>query len=1059
MDKNKYVERFKELISAEFQLKTPAHAEIKNLFPEIKEKIKNIAAILSYPKVDEATLQSYYEMATREYISLNPIEIDPCSSLTKKGFKTWLTQERESEIKWDYTDRYFQLLGDNGRADTVINETRRSSRDIVEKLGDPKSNRKFYVKGLVVGEIQSGKTESFNAVINRAIDSGYGLIIVLSGIMEDLRSQTQKRIENDVVGTGVTDEELDLKGTKGVGWVSRFGEQGDTEVKAVASITSYKTDFKKALAEADFTLDFKNILVCKKNDGVLKNLIIWLHDFLDLEKEGKHDLPLLLVDDEADNASLNNQGSKGREYASKINGHIRALLDLFNRKTYLGYTATPFANVLQDRNDHPERDWQIKYKLAGETREKSLSQVDNIFPDDFIVLLKPPTNYIGAKQIFETVEPILNHANEKIPLVEAVSDHIDDFPARIYENDSGETVGVENYSNKDEWNEKVGEFESYIDINTYREYKRNTRSAKPTDHFPKNLPQSLKDAIMCFILAIAVRESRKRTMHDSVLYNSHNSMLIHVSRFSIWQNTTKKLVEDYVKDISSSASNDNPSSEDSVYFEFERIWYRYYAEIVDSIANFLPTGYVDDFMTPIIFESLKKYIPEAVRGLEVKAINSITKDKLEYPKRNPKKIIAVGGNRLSRGFTLEGLTVNYFIRTTNYSDTLLQMGRWFGYRLGYLDTCKLFTTQDSIDKYNSTTRCIEELEDEFRKMESKDKTPQSFILRVRKHPGVLKITRPSILKNSIDVKWSYQDHLEMTTSFDVRKVKMEKVWSSFKQETAPLFRCCEEKPVLNLITHKITGDDINKLLKKENNFIEKAHVNSMIKFIELCTKNNKLTKWTIAIKTTGNSRAPSGKGTLSPEESNLPKPVGLAIRRGPRGPRQDNHRRLFLGDERIFKATGKSANIVSSNKDFSLLLTDDEIKDAEKEFRKDRKEYYLKKDSTLTEEEARKKADKVNVPERVYRERMKEDEGLLVIYLFDSYYSFNQDIEDPEFKELVENEGYNLNIPIVGYAIGFPPIENDPGGVYAQGDYDLDIDEGEDEDVKEDDSELPSDAQ
>lgn len=1057
MDKNKYVNRIKELINAqvnEFKLEEPpTPAYFNNLFPKIKDEIRSIAAILKYPMVDDTTLQNYYEVAKREYLSLNPIEIDPSNSLTKKGFETWLTLERESKIEWNYTERYFQLLENNDRADSVINETRRSSMDIMEKLGDPESNKPFYVKGLVVGEVQSGKTQNFNAVINRAIDCGYGLIIVLSGIMEDLRSQTQKRIENDVIGTGVIDEESNTKGTKGVGRIRRFGNQGDRDVTPVASITSYKTDFKKPLADSDFSLDFKNVLVCKKNVSVLKNLIIWLHDFL--EKKGKHNIPLLVLDDEADNASLNNQGSKGREYATKINGHIRALLNLFKRKTYLGYTATPFANVLQDRNDSPENDWPVKYKLKGETNEKRLSQVDNIFPDDFIVLLNSPSNYIGAKQIFETIKPIYNVAEEKIPLVQVVSDHIDDFPTRVRKDNN---VGVENIFNINEWNEKIGEFSSYLDFNTYREYRDGTRSSKTTDMFPKDIPQSLKDAIMCFILAIAVRESRKHTMIHSVLYNPHNTMLIHVSRFTIWQNTTKKLVEDYVGNVSSLISNDNPSSVDSVYFEFEKIWYRYYAKIVESIADYLPSGYVDNFMTPIIFESLKSHLPEAIKGLEIKAINSVIKDKLEYPRRNPKKTIAIGGNRLSRGFTLEGLTINYFIRTTNYSDTLLQMSRWFGYRLGYLDCCKLFTTQDSIDKYDSTTRCVEELETEFRKMESKGKTPQNFILRVRMHPGVLKITRPSILKNTVVVKWSYQDQLEMTTSFDARKEKIEKVWRAFTQDIAPLFESKNER-YKDLITHVTTGHKIINLLKKENNF-ERAHVDSMIKFIKLCIDKNKLTKWTIAIKTRGNAKATCGKGTLSPKESNLPKTIGLSIRRGP-SKKQKGHRQMFLGEERIFKATGKSANIVSSNEDFRLLLTDDEIKDAINEFRKDRKKYYLKKDKNLSEKKAKEKAEKVTVPERVYREKMKENEGLLIIYLFDSYYSFNQERgkEEEEFKELVEREEYNLDIPIVGYAIGFPPIEDDPGGVYVRGDYEFDIDEGENEDVNEDDSELPLDAE
>ncbi|MBK6902025.1 MAG: hypothetical protein IPH04_04205 [Saprospirales bacterium] len=216
---------------------------------------------------------------------------------------------------------------------------------------------------------------------------------------------------------------------------------GDSSISQVISITSSKSDFKKSLLDADFSLNHTNILVCKNNVSVLRNLIVWLHDYLE-ENKDQHDIPLLILDDEADNASLNNEGKRGREYASKTNGHIRALLALFKRKTYLGYTATPFANILADRNDAPENNWIVKYKVRGQAEEKALQRVDNLFPDDFIVLLNPPTNYVGAKQIFETTKPIDNKVELKIPLVELVDDNIEHFPDKVYSPSNGELVGV-----------------------------------------------------------------------------------------------------------------------------------------------------------------------------------------------------------------------------------------------------------------------------------------------------------------------------------------------------------------------------------------------------------------------------------------------------------------------------------------------------------------------------------------------------------------------------------------------------------------------------------------
>lgn len=1041
MNSNDYIEVIKKLISKkarEQAVKNKLNDEFfETLLVKIKDSILTIFELYNYPVIDDTTLEHYYSIALKEYSSINPITIEPSNALTKKGFKTWLTPEYlGDDFQWNYTDRYVKRLAKTGRSEKVIDDIKDSSLSIVEKIGNPRSLASFYSRGLVVGSVQSGKTGNFNAVINRSIDLGYGLIIVLSGIMEDLRSQTQLRIESDVIGEGL-DLDTNTNRTKGVGQISRFGKMGGSPVEQVISITSTKSDFNNALVKADFSLNHTNILVCKKNVSVLKNLIIWLHDCMG-EDKNKHDIPFLIIDDEADNASLNNEGKKGREYASKINGHIRALLALFNKKTYLGYTATPFANVLQDRNPAYEAKWIIDTKLLesdGTFKKKFLEQEDYLFPDDFIVLLNPPSNYIGAKQIFETA--IEEHTTDKIPLIEVVQDYIQSFPSRLMTTEEGTLIGIKNYENQDAFDLDGG----YLDFETFSEYKANTRAPKSNDAFPKTLPESLKESIICFILAIAIRESRKKNMLQSILYNPHNTMLIHVSRFTLWQNSTRDLVQQFVSELEANIGTEFPLSPKSVYADFERYWFTYYARIIESIQDYLPLNYEDKFLAPISFEALKKYIPDAIKNIEVKAINNVTKDKLEYPTNSPKKVIAIGGNRLSRGFTLEGLTINYFIRSTNYSDTLLQMGRWFGYRPGYLDCCKLFITQDSVDKFDSTTRAIEELEIEFRKMENQDKSPSNFLLRVKKHPGTLKITRPAILKGTKEVNWSYQDKLEQTTRFLIERKKMEDVWNSFKVDIAQKHTFTS---IDGFLTAKTDANEIITLLKKENNF-DLEDRSSMIKFIELCQEKGFLGNWTIAIKTQGQANSKLGKGLLRKEESNLTEDINLSVRRGPINLKDGkaNHYRDLFKVKSIFGASGKSANIVSGGKDFSILLTPEEAGEAILEFRKERKANYLKKYPDWTEAEAEKAAEELNVPERVFREKMKSHEGLLIIYLFDSYYTFLQERgkEDEEFTKLVNDKNINLDIPIVGIAIGFPPIEPDPGGKYVHGDYELENDE------------------
>lgn len=1048
-----YIDLIKNRIKKEVEKTIPTKEYVETLFDTIKGDIFNAGSCVGLPEVDETTLESYFQIAKNEFLSVHPIDPGISHSLTKKGFISWLTDEREKEIKWNYSERYFRYLLKTGRSKKVVEETESSSLSILKKIADPKSETATYKKGLVVGAVQSGKTGNFNAVINRAIDAGYVLIIVLSGIMEDLRSQTQKRIETDVIGEGVDDSGTST-GVKGVGEIVRFGPLGGSSIVQVKSITSDQKDFGKTTKELDFTINDKYVLVCKKNVSVLRNLIVWLHDSLDKNK-AKHNIPFLILDDEADNASLNNLGAKGQEYASRTNSQIRSLLALFNIKTYLGYTATPFANVLQDRNEIPENKYVEKYKLKGETVEKELDREGNIFPDDFIELLQPPSNYVGAKQIFETITPIENATedNEKLPLVAPpVEDQTEFFPTRVYDSPEEGLIGVENFANKEEWDNIVG-WGGYRDFDSYSEYRSLTRASRKEDPFPEELPDSLKDAVRCFILVLALRESRIPHMENSALFQPHNTMLIHVSRFTLWQNTTRKLVSDYVDELVSRINIDNPSSPNSIYAELEKIWYRYYAHIVENIKNYLPHDYKDEFLIPIVYKSLKNFLPSAIKGIEVKAVNSQTKEKLEYPKSSPKKYIAIGGNRLSRGFTLEGLTINYFIRTTNYSDTLLQMGRWFGYRPGYIDCCKIFTTQESLDKFNSTTMCIEELEGEFVKMEEKGKDPSSFVLRVKKHPGTLRITRPSILKNAVEVKWSYQDQLEMTTRLSVTKERIELIWDNFRDNIAPRFDLINKKE--DLVYFKTNGKEVIDIIQNQpNNFDDglgkdtsRSRINEMVQFIKLCNDQDMLTDWIVALKVRGNSVEPLDSSYFNINPTLIDE-IKLARRSGPKPETDDKNSFLKMG---IYKASGKSANIISSNTDLALHLSGEDIKTAAERFYKNKANELRRKDKSLSERDAAEKArGSKTIPERYYREKMTDKQGILVIYLFDSHHVFNQkgtNAMNPflkqEFLDYKVENNIDLDIPMIGYALGFPPIENDPGGVYMKGDYDLDLEDDE----------------
>ena len=997
----------KKVIREKFGGKIPQYSFFEEYKSKAKDELQVVLSVLGLDGLDPVSFDALYKTSVNEYLSTNPVEIEPVNTLTRKGLISWLTPERIDSITWNYRDRYISYLRRIKRADKVITETLTSSELILSKMGDPKSKESFFIKGLVVGSVQSGKTANFNAVINQAVDAGYGLIIVLSGIMEDLRGQTQLRIENDVIGEGLIDISSGKKSSKGVGEIRRFGEQGDkiNEVPQVFSITSYKMDFNKALADADFSLNNKNILICKKNHRILANLIIWLYQYLAENKE-KHDIPLLVVDDEADNASLNNLGHKGREEATRINGHIRALLSLFTKKTYLGYTATPFANVLQDRNDFPVGKWYIQIK--GRTEPLALNRVDNIFPDDFIVLLNPPSNYIGAKQIFETV---FDEEVQKIPLVEIIDDNYAQFPEKVVDLQDGTSRPIQ-------------------------EGDENFRNARREDLYPERLPASLKDAVKCFILSIALRLSRKPGMVDSEFYNPHHSMLIHVSRFIPWQNRTYELIQNYLNALISDVKNDLPNNPASVYGKLEKIWNKYLAYIVENMRDYLPVGYSDEFMIPKTYSEIKPLLIESIRNIEVKALNSSRPDKLEYTKDslgNGKKYIVIGGNKLSRGFTLEGLTINYFIRNTNFSDTLLQMGRWFGYRPGYLDCCKIFTTPHAIEKFDSTTRTIEELEIEFKKMELKNKSPREFELRVRTHPGTLKVTRPSILKKTTEIKWSYQDQLEQTTKFDLIPDKINAAWNSFNTLISEYVK--DLKAVDDFWCFRSNKDGLFRFMDIANAFHNYSDIFNQIKmFVQLCVTQQKLVNWTIAVRRNGAARKLSDLNL----KTSMPLDIFFTTRSGP-GPGMGFYRQEFLNNK-VFSASGKSANIVTRGADLSILLDAQTKKEAEEDFIEGRIDYYMKK-LNLTRKEAEEKVRSITFPERIYRERMSDQDGLLLIYLIDLETVFRKSEKDDELLLMAQTGNFNLDIPLIGYAFGFPPISPDPGGIYVKGDYNLDIDE------------------
>lgn len=623
------------------------------------ESVRSVlAALLGLsPALKGQTSDEQLELCAQRIETKLFVRVNDASSIElDRQFKQWLPQRRAEVEGHFYYPRYRRWLSQKGFVSNVLGVLDKDTDKIVGLLGDPLHGRPWSRRGLVVGHVQSGKTANYSGVICKAADYGYRFIVVLAGIQEDLRAQTQERIEEGFVGSNSDKDAKDP-----IVGVGRLGLD-----RRPFTLTSRADDFR--VMHARLTMPIQSlseplVLVMKKNAKVLANLVEWLKA-KNKDPSGRiSGTPMLLIDDEADNASVNT--SANADSPTSINARIRELLSLFEKNVYLGYTATPFANIFID----PE---------SVDAMER-----EDLFPRDFIMSLDAPTNYVSAARLFGSDGDLGSSLIE-------VEDHESSLPEK----------------HKISW--KV-----------------------------PGLPPSLKEAVATFLLARAVRCCRGNG-------TSHSSMLINVSRFNDVQTQVTGLVKSevvrYLEACQGHAAlPESDALRDPTIAELRRVWEQQFEGKV-------PEGWSD----------IQPRLREAVGPVDVRKINSKSADTLDY-KRNEETglhVIAVGGFALSRGFTLEGLTVSYFLRNSMMYDTLLQMGRWFGYRDGYADVCRVYMTDDAIGWYSHISEAIDELRDEFKRMERAKRTPREFGLRVRSDPEALIITARNKMRTGKPVRHS-----------------------------------------------------------------------------------------------------------------------------------------------------------------------------------------------------------------------------------------------------------------------------------------------------------------
>ncbi|WP_067885346.1 Z1 domain-containing protein [Nocardia vaccinii] len=633
-----------------------------------------------------------------------PVRVQHSITISKE-FEPWYKEARHkrSTLYWDDYEKYLTHVK-KWPASSITN-LNRSTTKVVERLTDPLRAEVKQTKGLVVGYVQSGKTANFTGVIAKAIDAGYRLVIVMTGTIEILRAQTQRRIdmelmgvENVLAGQDPNDPEvakgLDYQQDKD--WLSdKFVRHSQVAldqpgVARIRRVTTHNGDYKSLpqgmsqlrysrldqdkplnAAENLFHTD-AYVVIIKKHKDPLEKLIKDLKPMQAMLKE----LPALIIDDESDLASVNTKDPKKSDKRTKINERITEILKIVPRAQYVGYTATPFANVFIDPDDDT-----------------------NLFPSDFVLsLARPDEGYMGAREFhdidsdWETTPKTVENSNE-LAYVRPISGDPDDDPGL--------------------WKKELGE------------------------------------ALDAWVLSGAIKKYREAKVGKS---HQHHTMLVH-------ENVAKAKQLDSALVVRSLWNNGKFTSGEGLA-RLRKLFDHDFLSVMNARAK--GAG-------PESFDEVKPYVREAIAemtsagGDPVLIVNSdasvqAQQEVLDFDKGKVWRVI-VGGTKVSRGFTIEGLTISYFRRKSNQADTLMQAGRWFGFRDGYRDLVRLYIRRDhKVDLYEAFEALLldeEAFRDEIARYAEFDEDgkpivlPRQIPLLVSQHLPWLKPTARNKMFNAV----------------------------------------------------------------------------------------------------------------------------------------------------------------------------------------------------------------------------------------------------------------------------------------------------------------------
>lgn len=721
------------------------------------------------------------------------------------GHVRWMDAARRKD--WRYWQRYQGYL-ERKLSNEVVEALDESTNDILGLLEDPRREGSWDRRGLVVGHVQSGKTGNYSGLVCKAADAGYKIIIVLAGMHNNLRSQTQIRLEESFLGYE-TSANRDPGKPIGVAEID-----SDPKIHPHCATTRADNGDFSATVARHFSISPEErpwLFVVKKNKTVLTQLLRWIRahvaDATD-SATGRRivtNLPLLVIDDEADHGSVdtgeqlfNTDGTPDDEHQPKtINSLIRKILHSFAKSAYVGYTATPFANIFIHR------------------RGATIDEGPDLFPQAFIINLAAPSNYVGPARVFGLRTPEGRAGG--LPLTRNVCDQVNKNGYGGWMPPKHNRTHIPNHEGKD------------------------------------TVPPSLREAICSFVLACATRACRGQG-------DEHSSMLVHVTRLTDVQREVHRQVEDAVKRMTQRITRG--VDHEALLAELKELWERDFVPTCAEIAQRNPEP--EGAPTVPTWGEVLAALPDALADMQVRMVNGHAKDALDYAEQQGKglKVIAIGGEKLARGLTLEGLCTSYFVRTTKMYDTLMQMGRWFGYRPGYVDLCRLYTTEDLVEWFGHIADASEELREEFDAMAERGATPWDYGMKVQSHP-ILLVTSPLKMRTAKTLQLSFSGELLETVSLHKDTAILDRNLDATNRLIVAMGAPTDVDPMRprgdaghkwgGFLWDGIPSEDIVDFFMSYATHPKARKVNSMLlaDFVRSMAKTSELTTWTVAVMAGG----------------------------------------------------------------------------------------------------------------------------------------------------------------------------------------------------------------